>query len=155
MCVRFNNITQIAFKGPRIMKQINKIAVPISTRGSKVCSSVTQRSATESNQPRTSTTDFNQERGRETDSRSVVLLHQLSMYVWGHKVEKQSAVVCLEYITILILITTVKDTGRQYSVCAVTVTTLDCRHVSRWLTHHCIIVPDDATGRRCDCVGWC
>lgn len=73
MFVRFDSATQIGFKGPKITEQFNKSAAALTTR-----SSVSQRSASESNQARTNTTHFNQEWGRVTDSRSLtsVLLHR-------------------------------------------------------------------------------
>lgn len=117
--VRFDNMTQIAFKGPRIMKQINKIAVALSTRGSEVCGSVTQRSASESNQAKTNTPDFNQERGRETGSGSLVLLHQASMYVRVCKVKNnlQSLSVLNVEQFWLTLTTTVSSTQSVSAVC--------------------------------------
>lgn len=145
-------MTQIGFKGPSIMKQIKKIAVALSTRGSEVCSSV---SASESNQPGTSTKTLIKNE-RQTDG-SVVPLHQLSMYVWVWNVKNNLQWVYLKYITIL----TAADhhfrrcrlqRRAQFAQCVIHYFEMQiCLRADDWL----IFVPDDTTGRRCDYVRWC
>lgn len=96
----FDNVPQIGFKGPKD-HETNQQNCSCSFY-KKLWGVQLGHSASESNQPGTSTTDFNQERGRERETQRVTwTVTSLSIYVCVCKVKNNLQRFCLEFITIL------------------------------------------------------
>lgn len=156
----FDNVTQIGFKGPKD-HETNQQNCSCSFC-KKLWGVQLGHSASESNQPGTSTTDFNQERGRERETQRVTwTVTSLSIYVCVCKVKNNLQRFCLEFITILTDTTSGGgERGRWAALSRSGQFVISLQQDSDMfkrsrLTLLYIIVPNDAGGRRRDCGSRC